>query len=151
MKRESCSGKNKQYTSLNRKCAVCGEQVEPYDICENCGWQDDDVQRTKPDLRGGSNKISLNEAKHIYKLNMKKGEAQKVTDLLTEDGLRYIIERVLSNAKDAKEEYQKNKDDFSDGKRLAYYEILDTIKNELEIRDVDLKKMLLDINLDAEL
>lgn len=72
-------------------------------------------------------------------------------DLLTEDGLRYIIERVLSNAKDAKEEYQKNKDDFSDGKRLAYYEILDTIKNELEIRDADLKKMLLDIDLDKEL
>ena len=72
-------------------------------------------------------------------------------NLLSEDAIRFIVARVLSNAKDAKEEYQKNKDAFSDGKRLAYYEILDTIKNELEIRDADLKKMLLDIDLDKEL
>lgn len=69
-------------------------------------------------------------------------------ELLTEDGLRYIIERVLDNAADAKKEYEEKKDAFYDGKLLAYYEILDTIKNELIIRDADLKSMLLDISLE---
>ena len=63
------TGMNKSnYTSLNRKCAVCGAQVEPYDICENCGWQDDDIQKINPDSRKGPNKISLNEARQLYKI-----------------------------------------------------------------------------------
>ena len=72
-------------------------------------------------------------------------------ELLSDAGLKYIISRVLDNAKDAKDDYTATKNEFSAGKRLAYYEILDTIKNELIIHDADIEKFLLDFDLDKEL
>lgn len=59
--------------SLKTKCACCGEEVDKFDICEVCGWQDDGLQNDNPDYKGGANKKSLNEAKEIYK-NGKKVE-----------------------------------------------------------------------------
>ncbi|ADZ84461.1 CPCC family cysteine-rich protein [Cellulosilyticum sp. ST5] len=53
--------------SLKTKCACCGEEVDKFDICEACGWQDDGLQNDNPDYKGGANKKSLNEAKEIYK------------------------------------------------------------------------------------
>ena len=29
-----------------RECKCCGADVEPYDICDACGWQDDGVQNS---------------------------------------------------------------------------------------------------------
>ena len=55
--------------SLKTKCAVCGTDVDRFDICDNCGWQDDGVQSNDPDLKGGANKMSLNEARAAYKKN----------------------------------------------------------------------------------
>lgn len=60
---------------------------------------------------------------------------------LTSSELEFIISRVLGNAEDASKE---EKSDFTDGKKLAYYEILDTIKNELEVREVDISHFGLD-------
>ena len=72
-----------------------------------------------------------------------------MNELLSKDGIAYIVSRVLDNAKDAKEEYENNRDDaFYQGKNLAYYEILDTIKNELEIKEEDLKDYGLDLLLE---
>lgn len=68
---------------------------------------------------------------------------------MTESELKYIIERVIDNAQDALTEARENpKDDFYAGKRLAYYEVLDTIKNELIVRVDDLKEFGLDVDLD---
>ena len=53
--------------STNRKCAVCGAPVDPYDICEVCGWQDDDVQSRELDYPGGPNRMTLREAIEAYK------------------------------------------------------------------------------------
>lgn len=61
---------------------------------------------------------------------------------LTESELEFIISRVLDNAKDAAENTEKSQ--FNEGKKLAYYEILDTIKNELTVRDIDVKRFGLD-------
>ncbi|NCB35627.1 MAG: hypothetical protein EOM58_06245 [Clostridia bacterium] len=48
-------------------CPVCGEEiVEAYDICETCGWQNDLLQFHHPDMSGGANPISLNEARENY-------------------------------------------------------------------------------------
>ena len=69
-------------------------------------------------------------------------------ELLTKEGLAYIVSRILDNAKDTFEESKTDKSDFIDGKKLAYYEMLDTIKNELIVRDVDLETFGLDINLE---
>lgn len=65
---------------------------------------------------------------------------------LTEAELEFIISRVLNNAKDAAENMDRLQ--FNDGKKLAYYEILDTIKNELLVRDIDVKRFGLDIVLE---
>lgn len=48
-------------------CPVCGKScVEDYDICENCGWENDPVQFRKPDFPGGANEMSLNQARNAY-------------------------------------------------------------------------------------
>ena len=69
---------------------------------------------------------------------------------MTEAELKFIISRVVSNAFEALEEAKKDtKDQFASGRSLAYYEILDTIKNELTVREQDLKELGLDMNLEA--
>lgn len=71
--------------------------------------------------------------------------------MMNESVIKFIISRVIENANDAAEEAKQNKaDDFYKGRKLAYYEILDTIKSELEVRDVDLKEFGLDIDLDKD-
>jgi len=71
--------------------------------------------------------------------------------MMSEAEIKYIIARVLDNANDAFEEATENKDDdFYKGKKLAYYEILDTIKNELKARGQDLKEFGLDIDLEKK-
>ncbi len=70
---------------------------------------------------------------------------------MNESEIKYIIARVIDNANDALDEAKENPDDeFYKGKRLAYYEILDTIKGELKARGKDLKEYGLDVNLERK-
>lgn len=53
-------------------CPCCKHRTlddEPgtFDICPVCYWEDDGIQRDKPNYRGGANDISLNEARENYK------------------------------------------------------------------------------------
>lgn len=69
--------------------------------------------------------------------------------MMNESTIKFIISRVIENAVDSIEESKQNKnDDFYKGRKLAYYEILDTIKNELEVNEQDLKEFGLDIDLE---
>ena len=69
--------------------------------------------------------------------------------MMNDATIKFIISRVIENANDAAEEAKQNKgDDFYNGRKLAYYEILDTIKSELEAHDQDLKEFGLDIDLE---
>ena len=47
------------------KCPVCGYDVEPYDICDRCNWQNSNG--TDSDGLKGANKMTLSEAKEAYK------------------------------------------------------------------------------------
>jgi hypothetical protein len=53
-------------------CPCCGQLTldeEPpgtYDICRECGWEDDLVQFNDHDYRGGANSESLREARENY-------------------------------------------------------------------------------------
>ena len=67
---------------------------------------------------------------------------------LTESEVEYIIKRVLANANDAFEEGKNSNDDYLNGKKLAYYEMLDTIKNELIAREINLERFGLNIELE---
>ena len=50
-----------------RVCPVCGKhELLLYDVCDGCGWENDPLQHDEPDLRGGANRMSLNEAKAAY-------------------------------------------------------------------------------------
>lgn len=70
---------------------------------------------------------------------------------MNEATIKFIISRVIENANDALKESKENKnDDFYKGRKLAYYEILDTIKNELKVNDQDLKDFGLDIDLEKK-
>lgn len=72
--------------------------------------------------------------------------------MMNESEIKYIISRILDNANDAIEESNQNKDDdFYKGKKIAYYEVLDTIKNELKAKSQDLKEFGLEINLEKTL
>ncbi|MBQ4640652.1 MAG: transposase [Clostridia bacterium] len=59
--------------------------------------------------------------------------------------MKYIISRVIDNAND---DDLQDRSEFTMGRRLAYYEILDTIKNELIVHEQDLKEYGLDFNLE---
>jgi hypothetical protein len=54
-------------------CDCCGYVTisDPYrgshEICDVCGWQDDDLQFDDPNMLGGANSISLNEARENFK------------------------------------------------------------------------------------
>ena len=70
---------------------------------------------------------------------------------MDETAINFIISRVIENAHEARNEAQQNEnDDFYIGKKLAYYEILDTIKNELKAREENLEEFGLNINLEKE-
>lgn len=49
------------------KCPVCGKTEFPergsFDICTECGWEDDMIQTDYPDEEAGANMMSLNEYK----------------------------------------------------------------------------------------
>ena len=71
-------------------------------------------------------------------------------ELLSKEGLQYIVARLLDNAHDAvKETEEKGDSEFLSGKRLAYYEMLDTIKNDLIVREADLDEFGLDFLLET--
>ncbi|NFQ67375.1 CPCC family cysteine-rich protein [Clostridium sporogenes] len=50
------------------KCPVCSEEVDLFDICDNCGWQNNGPKEN--DLQG-PNKMTLKEARDAYKKDKK--------------------------------------------------------------------------------
>lgn len=66
---------------------------------------------------------------------------------MDESTIKYIIARVIDNASD---DDPKDRSEFTLGRRLAYYEILDTIKNELIVNEQELKEFGLDFNLEEK-
>ena len=48
------------------KCPVCGLEVDEFDICDNCNYQNNGPKETENDL-AGPNKMTLKEAVEAYK------------------------------------------------------------------------------------
>lgn len=69
---------------------------------------------------------------------------------LTEESIKYIISRLVERADEAMQKYQSDKDNkFESGRVMAYYEMLDILKTELDLHEQDLKEFGLDINLES--
>lgn len=63
--------------------------------------------------------------------------------------IKYIISRLIERATEAKEESMQDKnDEFQGGRNIAYYEMLDIVKSELQAHDMDLDEYGLDFNLE---
>lgn len=66
----------------DKHCPCCGkfefEEVNEYEVCEVCGWEDDPAQFEEPDYAGGPNGMSLNEYR-------KKWQAGEVRFQLSDD------------------------------------------------------------------
>lgn len=74
-----------------------------------------------------------------------------MTETLTKEGMKYIVARLLDNANDAVEEYKRDANNkFLAGRKLAYYEMLDILRTELDVRDEDLKEFGLDVDLEKD-
>lgn len=68
---------------------------------------------------------------------------------LSVEAMEYIVARLVKNAQEAHEDLiNDGKDLFNEGRNLAYYEMLDIIKNELEARDIDVSKFGIDFDID---
>ena len=73
-------GKNE----INYSCPCCGYLTlsDPFrgsfEICPVCNWEDDPVQLADPELQGGANEQSLNEARQNFKVF--KASARKYID-----------------------------------------------------------------------
>jgi uncharacterized protein YuzE len=54
----------------NLSCPCCRSTAlttrGKYEICNKCGWEDDPVQAENPDLAGGANALSLNQAREKW-------------------------------------------------------------------------------------
>lgn len=72
-------------------------------------------------------------------------ETQELADEALKAVMQSIPEQALCAVSDAK---QNPHDAYKDGRALAYYEVLDTIKNQLEIYDLDANVFGLGMNLD---
>lgn len=48
------------------KCPVCGHDVDMFDICNNCDWQNNGPEEKEGDLQG-PNKMTLKQAREAYK------------------------------------------------------------------------------------
>lgn len=54
-------------------CPCCGfltigeEPPGTFEICDVCGWEDDNVQFNDPEYSGGANGLSLNQARENFK------------------------------------------------------------------------------------
>lgn len=60
----------------SKKCPCCGKETlnpeyECFEICNNCGWQDDRYQEDNPNVAHCANIMSLNEAREAYKQGKK--------------------------------------------------------------------------------
>jgi rubredoxin len=57
------------------KCPVCGKydfaRKDDFDVCDVCGWENDESQLEDPDYAGGANEMSLNEAREAYERKRK--------------------------------------------------------------------------------
>ena len=55
------------------KCPCCENKTlseKPpgtFEICEICGWEDDDLQYNNPNYTGGANLLSLNQAREYFR------------------------------------------------------------------------------------
>ena len=68
------------------------------------------------------------------------------------EGIAYIVERIAERARESSRDSKEDREDcFKGGRALAYYEVLDILRTELDAREISLDKIGLDFDLEKEL
>lgn len=120
-----------------KKNGVIGEII---DISENIYGK---VYIVESDTKGERDDADYPGEWPLY--DCQEDEIERIEIALSVNTIKYIISRVIDNAND---DDLQDRSEFTMGRRLAYYEILDTIKNELIVHEQDLKEYGLDFNLE---
>ena len=109
-------------TEKNISCPVCGryifDEADDFDICDNCGWENDGVQQRDHNYAGGANELSVNEARIEYFLlnHAKKAEDAK---RIRSNYLKFCKQcRSLDEKKAAREKYMDMMNELLNGIRL---------------------------------
>ena len=100
----------------NYKCPCCGKQTltseRMFDICPNCGWEDDNIQFSDPNYYGGANWFSLNKYRSLF---LKEKNIERVKEMQEESLNKFKEDSKASIAKERLEEIKNYKNtDFSD-------------------------------------
>lgn len=53
------------------------------------------------------------------------------------DTLSWVINDIIERQHDIEKECSNNSTDFNEGRRLAYFEVIDMLKSRFEIMDID--------------
>ena len=64
---------------------------------------------------------------------------------MTDETMKYIIECIVENANDAS---KLPRNEFNDAKRLAYYEVINTLQGQLEVNGIALGDYGLDFEIE---
>lgn len=68
---------------------------------------------------------------------------------ISDEAIKHIVERLLEKFETAAEESRKNKQDpFYSARELAYYEMLDVLRTEIDVNADDLAAFGLDVDLE---
>lgn len=70
-----------------------------------------------------------------------------MADTFSLETMKYIVSRLAENAVSASEGDRSSP--FDQGRRLAYYEMLDIIKTELEVRDLNISDFGVNFDVDS--
>lgn len=70
---------------------------------------------------------------------------------MTNELFNSIVRSLIDRALDARSDEIENNSEYDDGRSLAYYEILDTVKNRLILYEYDLSECGLDVDLEKTL
>lgn len=79
------------------KCPCCGNEIDDfqlYDICNNCGWENDPIQNDDENKRGGANILSLKDFKKIIKLR-KDFSLERVLEFAHDDSYNRDLKTII--------------------------------------------------------
>ena len=66
------------------KCPCCGKYTltsqRMFNICPNCGWEDDNIQYDNPDYFGGANFFSLNKYRSVFQQEKNVDKVKEIQD-----------------------------------------------------------------------
>ena len=74
-----------------------------------------------------------------------------MTKNITSPQMKSVIENLIDNALKVTKDAGNSREAFYEGEKAGYYEILDTIKNQMMVDDRDLTEFGLDISLEQAL